>query len=270
MVGSNPGVTQCSDRTEVPAQIHSDTVQTSLKIYWMRRCHSPVNTEHWHRSFAFLIRVKEVWIQWQRKDHVCNFSAVSSTCSAAYCRCCQHIWGEECTGSCGVSCHPSPCWSPSNASQPAWHETQRVGPAAAAAPDEAATGMIIWIMLGKRWVISKCLFPSFPLIFSLLAFVQVGLSSRVLAKGSPRSYRHKSLHSPQCVTISWLKLLLLRYWEKIIIFGLVGWLCTLKHYLYYSNIKSVITVWTLLCYVLYKHVRRTLFLLHTVYSWDRF
>lgn len=49
---------QGSDRTEVPAQIHSDTVQASLKIYW--RCQSPVKTKHWHLSFSFLVRLCEI------------------------------------------------------------------------------------------------------------------------------------------------------------------------------------------------------------------
>lgn len=226
VVESNPGIMQCSDRIEVPAQIHSDTVQASLKTDWIRRCQSPVNTEHWHLSFFF--SCPSAWntcrFSGQRKDHVCTFSAVSSTCSAAYCRCCQHVWGEECTGSCGVSCHPSPCWS--NAGQPAWDETQRVRPAAAAAPDEAATGMIICIMLGKKVGFQKMPFflPPSLSIFSLLAFVQVSLSSKVLAKGRPKYYRHKSLHSPQGVRISSVKLLLLRYWEKNLISSFVGWL----------------------------------------------
>lgn len=59
VVESSPGVIQCSGRTEVPAQIHSETVQASLKIYWTRRCLSPVNTEHWHPSFAFVVHLCE-------------------------------------------------------------------------------------------------------------------------------------------------------------------------------------------------------------------
>lgn len=205
----------------------------------------------------------------QRRDHVCTFSVVNSTCAAAYCRCCHHLWGEECPGSCGVSCHPSPCWSPSNAAQPARDETQRVGSAAAAAPDEAATGMISWTMQGKKMAWQQMPFFLLPsLSFSLFTFCTVSVAE-FWQRADPSTTDTKA-----CIVLEVWELAQLNYCcsdieKKKLISSFVGWLYTLKHYLYYNNINSVITVWILLCYVLYKHVRRTMFLLHTVYSWDR-
>lgn len=90
MVGSSLVVMQCSGMAEVPAEINSDIVQSSLKIYWIRRCQSLVNTKHWQLLFCFLVHLCEIRVDSVGRGRIMLAPSllVSSTCAAAYCRRC--------------------------------------------------------------------------------------------------------------------------------------------------------------------------------------
>lgn len=167
---------QGSDRTEVPAQIHSDTVQASLKIYWIRRCQFPVKTEHWHPSFSFLVHLCEIRVDSVGRGRIMFAPSL--------------LWAQpvllRIAGAASVS---------GGKNALATVESAVVHyPAGAPAMQVSLHGMKrnvsdlrlqlhqmkqlqVWLSgwcWEKRWFVSKCLFtPSLSLVFSLLAFVQV-------------------------------------------------------------------------------------------------